>query len=231
MENTPEAAPVTGTEEAPINSNPAPAPEVPAPAPTANIPAEQIEAFNKFVAGQGGFDNAFTKWKQLVSTPQPAPQPAPQPVQPAPQPVQQPVQPQPVPAGFITPEEYMAKEYFTSLSREEQYAPIADQIANGSVLKEMAEFGIRPMQNGMFNDGQIRKFLNLKAQTVPAKVPSTPLSSTPTVDYVNVGEKVTDIDSARQIIAQNQGLAGKGVAEHPLTQQAKEFIKEYYSKK
>ena len=27
MENTPEAAPVTGTEEAPINSNPAPAPE------------------------------------------------------------------------------------------------------------------------------------------------------------------------------------------------------------
>ena len=227
MENVPEAAP-QGTEETPT-TNTEPAVPAPAPTPVADIPADQIEAFNKFVAGQGGFNNAFPKWKQMVSTPQPAPVPQPQPVQPVAQP-QQPIQPQQIPAGYITPEEYMAKEYFISLSREEQYAPIADQIANGSALKEMAEFGIRPMQNGMFNDGQIRKFLNLKAQTVPAKATSTPLTSTPTVDYVNVGEKITDINSAREVLMQNQGLAGKGVAEHPLTQQAKEFIKSYYSK-
>lgn len=233
MENEPVAAPQTGTEENPI-TNPTPAAE-PA-APVANIPAEQIEAFNKFVAGQGGFDNAFANWKKMVSDPQQkaeatqapvAPVQPEQPVQPA-QPAQ-PVQPV-VPDGYITAQEYMTREYFRSLSGEEKYSTIADEIRDGSVLKEMKEFGISATKDGMFNDAQIRKFLDLKAKTVPAQAPVAPITTTPTVDWVNVGEEITNMDAAREVLRQNM-TSGKNGSEHPMTQKAKEYIKNFYSSK
>ena len=81
----------------------------------------------------------------------------------------------------------------------------------------------------MLNDRVIRKFLAMKAQaTTPAQPTSTPVNNTPTVNYVNVGEKITSIDDARKVLAQNQTLNGTS---HPMTQQAKDFVKEYYSKK
>ena len=52
----------------------------------------------------------------------------------------------------------------------------------------------------MINDRQIRNFLNLYSKTVPTQAPSAPVTNTPTVDYVNVGEQVTSRDDAIAII-------------------------------
>lgn len=226
--------------EAPINSNPAPA-QAPAPAapaaPQANIPAEQIEAFNRFVSANGGFETAFGKMKAAISNPRPQQQ---QPRQPAQQQMRQPVpqmdqqyaqrvQPRQMPKGFVTQEELAAKSYFEGISREEAYAPIAEQIRSGEIFKEMGKFGIRPVVNGMFNDGQVRDFLNLYAKTVPAVQTTETVTSTPTVDFVNVGEQVSSRDDALRILQQNHQLGG--AASHPQTDAAKAFLKEYYKNK
>lgn len=248
MENTPVApaapqAPVSET--TPINSNPAPAPAPAAEtaAPVANIPADKIEAFNKFVAANGGYDKAFAKLKSDISAPaqqqvqQPQQQLSPQQLQQLQQLQANAVQqldtqsgPYEVPRGFITPQELAAKNYFEGLSMEEGYASIKNDIRSGEVLREMSKFGIRPVQNGMFNDRQIRDFLNLYAKTKPAVPTTETVTSTPTVDYVNVGEQIGSRDDALKVLAQNQKL-GNGIAKHPQTDAAMAFLKEYYKKK
>jgi hypothetical protein len=229
------AAPApTGTEaNQPTNTEPAKAPEpvqttAPA-APTANIPADQIEAFNKFVESNGGYEKAFSKLKNAVSAPvqqtQQTEQIAQQPIQS--QQSQQPQQMEQIPDGFLTGSEYLARKYFKDLAAEEEYKDIAPDIASGKVLVEMAEFGMEPVRNGMLNEKVIRKFLSMKARaTAPAKPTSTPVNNAPTVEYVNVGDKITSMADARKILAQNQTLNG---VTHPMTEQAKEFIKNYYS--
>lgn len=227
-------APAAPASEATPTTNPAPAaqpteaPQAPA-TPTANIPADQIEAFNKFVDSNGGFEKAFAKLRTDVSTP--APQPAQAPEQPQAPAEQQPVEPQPaqkIPVGYITQEELIAQQYFTSLAADPDYAPVADQIRSGEVLKEMAKFGIRPMQGGAINDKQVRDFLNLYAKTVPTPAPTAPVTNTPTVEYVNVGDQITSRDDAMRILEQNRTLK-PGVAPHPQTDAAKEFLKGYFN--
>jgi hypothetical protein len=239
MENTPvaPAAPATPaapvSETTPTNLNAAPA-QAPA-APVANIPADKIEAFNKFIDANGGYDKAFAKLKSDVSTPAQA-QPQPQ--------AQQQLQPNAVPQkdvevgngpfnipkGFVTPQEVAAQQYFMGMANEEKYAPIADEIRSGAIFKEMGKFGIQPVQNGMFNDRQIRNFLDLYSKTKPAIPTTETVTSTPTVDYVNVGEQIQSRDDALKILAQNQKL-GNGIAKHPQTDAAMAFLKEYYKKK
>lgn len=245
MENTPVAP--TGSapaSEAPINSNPAPAapsaPAEPAQAPLqAAIPADRIEAFNRFVENNGGFEKAFETFKSGVSRPQNAMQPNQPHANQQPQPIPQrdveanggqPVNPYAVPRGFVTPQEVAAQQYFNSLAAEEKYAPIANEISSGTILSEMSKFGIAPVQNGMFNDRQIRNFLDLYAKTKPATPTTETITSTPTVEYVNVGEQISSRDDALKILAQNQKLGG-GIAPHPQTEAAKAFLKEYYKKK
>lgn len=239
MEDNPVAA--APSTEAPINSNPAPAAQAaPAPteapaqaAPQANIPAEQIEAFNRFVSANGGFETAFSKMKAAVSRPQQPAQPQAQPVQQMQQrPVQQldqQYQPRQVPKGYVTQEELAAKQYFHNIANEEAYAPIADQIRSGDIFKEMGKFGIRPVVNGMFNDGQVRDFLDLYAKTVPAVQTTQTVTSTPTVDYVNVGDQITNHADALRVLQQNRSL--NGVPNHPQTDAARAFLKEYYKNK
>lgn len=237
MEENQVAAP-QGTEATPTNSNEqapqaqAPAPEAPAApaAPTADIPADKIEAFNKFVNANGGFDKAFAKLRNDVSTPAPAqPQEPVKPAQPA-QP-QAPLQPPTPPSGYETLEELAIENYFDRLASKKEYEPIADQIRNGDVFKEMAKFGIQVSQNGAINSKQIKDFLDMYAKTVPTPVPSTPLTNTPTVDYVKVGEQITSRDEALKILQQNMDLGKRGIAEHPQTAAAKEYLKQYFNKK
>lgn len=228
------AAPApTGTETNQPTTNEQPAqttePAQTAPAtPSANIPADQIEAFNKFVDSNGGYEKAFAKLKSAVSAPaqQKPEEPAQQPAQ---QPAPQPVQPVQIPDGFLTGSEYIVKKYFKDLASEPEFEPMAEDITSGKVITEMSEFGMEPVRDGMLNDRVIRRYLGMraKATTQPAKQTSTPLTTAPTVDYVNVGEKITSMEDARKVLAQNQKLSG---ANHPMTQQAKDFIKEYYSK-
>lgn len=243
MENTPVApsAPEASVSEAPINSNPvqaAPAAQAApvAQAPVANIPADKIEAFNKFIDANGGYDKAFAKLKSDVSSPvQQQPQQAqPQQAQQAQTVPQRDVEagngPFSVPRGYVTPQEVAAEQYFMGLANKEEYAPIADEIRSGSILKEMSKFGIRPVENGMFNDAKIRNFLSLYAKTKPAVQTTETITSTPTVEYVNVGEQVSSRDDALKILAQNRSLGG-GVAPHPQTEAAKEFLKGYFKNK
>ena len=125
------------------------------------------------------------------------------------------------PQGAITAQEFLAQQYFKALAGEEKYAPIAKGIENGDYLKEMAAFGINALnQDGSINDQKVRMYLDLKAQTVPAKPTGTEpdASAAPTVSYVNVGDKIENIDQAYQVIMQPN---------HPKSKEAEEFIKNH----
>lgn len=231
MEGNQVAAP-QGTEATSTNSNeqsaPAPAPEAPAaPAvPTADIPADKIEAFNKFVNANGGFEKAFAKLKTDVSTPAPEQpvQPA-APAAPAPAPAEE-----PLPEGYVTWQEDRVRTYFEKLAAKKEYASIADKIISGDVITEMKKFNIPIGDNRGVNEKQIKDFLDMYAKTVPAPAPSTPITATPTANYVQVGEQITSRDEAMKIIQQNMELRSKGIAEHPQTAAAKEYLKKYFNK-
>lgn len=220
MENTPtaaaEAPKAPETEAAPQNTNPEPAQ---APAPDMHgFTSDQLADMKKFFDANGGFD----KIKSKISNPAPAPEPQQQ--NPTSQSQQQPQPEAPAykaPEGAITAQEFLAQQYFEGLSRNPKYAGISEQIANGDILKEMAAFNIRALnQDGSLNDGMVRKFLDLKAQTVPAKPTAAEpdASAAPTVNYVNVGDKIENIDQAYQVIMQPN---------HPKSKEAEEFIKNH----
>jgi len=241
MEDTPVAAP-QGTEAPQANINPTPAAATPAPAapatPVANIPADKIEEFNRFIAGNGGFDKAFSKLRSDVSTPAPQPQQMPQQMQQMPQQMQQQMQqqmpqyqqPQRLPDGYVTPEEMNIKRFYDDLARDPGYAPIKDELSSGEIFKTLSKYGIRPAQNGAINVGQVKEFLDMYAKSkAPAIAPSAPVTSTPTVDYVNVGKEITSRDDAMAILRQNMQLGGS-VANHPQTEAAKAFLKNYFKK-
>lgn len=188
--------------------------------------SEQLADMKKFFDNNGGFDAIKSK----ISNPAPAPEPA-KPTEPTSQPQAQPVE-QPVykaPEGSITAQEFLAQQYFQSLSKDPRYEAIADQVANGDVLKEMAAFNIQPLnQDGSINDGMVRRYLDLKAQTVPAKSTSTePNASTaPTVEYIPVGEKISDLNQAYSVLSQDAKLRASGQPGHPQIALAEAFIKE-----
>lgn len=244
MENTPVAAP-QGTEAPQANINPTPAPaqaqeQVAQPAqpaaPVANIPADQIEAFNRFIEGNGGFEKAFSKLKSGVSAPQQQTQPQPQPqpqVQPQSQPQYQQTQREEeyrTPTGYISQNEWNVRNYYRDLASLPEYASISDEIKNGAVLSVMGKFGIRATdRNGAINDQQVRDFLDMYAKTKPSPEHSAPVSNTPTAEYINVGEQVSSRDDALAILRQNMQLGGN-FANHPQTQAAQEFLKNYFKK-
>ena len=237
MENTPEAAgaaPAPQTEATPNNTNTEPA-TAPAPAPDMHgFTSEQLADIDKFFKANGGFDAIKSK----ISNPQSAPVPAP--VEQPKEPVTQQTQPQAqepaykAPEGSITAQEFLAQQYFQALSKEEKYASIADKISTGDVLKEMASFNIQPLnRDGSINDRMVRRYLDLKAQTVPAKATSTEpsASAAPTVEYVEVGDSISNINQAYEVLAQDAKLRSQGLAGHPKISLAEAFIKEQLSKK
>lgn len=231
------AAPAPTGEAAPlgdVNTNSNPAPDTPA-EPTPITPEqvaqylgttpEGLSEYQKFVDNSGGFDKAFKTYKSRITERPPEP---PKPVEPQPQ-AQPQTTPQTQPSaqppeGTISQDEFATLQYFNALATEESYAPIADQLRTGEVLKEMAKFGIRPTVNGYFNDRQVRDFLNLYAKTVPATPPSAPVTPTPTVDYVQVGESITSMNQAMAVLAQSRRLEAQGMAPHPSKEAAQQFV-------
>ena len=241
MDNAPEApAAMPAESEATPITNPISAPaESPASAPDMHgFTSDQLADIDKFFKANGGFDAIKSK----ISNPQPIQQPSPEPVrpqweQPNPMQQQQPQYQEPMyraPEGSITAQEFLAQQYFQALSKEEKYASIADKISTGDVLKEMASFNIQPLnQDGSINDQMVRRYLDLKAQTVPAKTTSTEpsASAAPTVEYVEVGDNISNINQAYEVLAQDAKLRSQGLAGHPKIQLAEAFIKEQLSKK
>ena len=192
--------------------------------------SEDLAGMRTFIDNNGGWDRI----KSRISNPQPAQ--AVEPQAPASQPQAQPAEPQtpqqPVyraPEGSITAQEFLAQQYFQALSSDPKYSSISTGIANGDYLKEMAAFGINALnQDGSINDQKVRMYLDLKAQTVPAKPTGAEpgMSSAPTVEYYQVeGDKVTNMDDAYKILAQDMQLKASGQAGHPLIQDAEEFIR------
>lgn len=226
MENAPEApaeAPKASESEAtPTNTEQAQAqtPDM------HGFTSEQLAEMRKFYDANGGFEKVKSKIsnpEQKVSADVQSTQPVNEPVA---QPQEQPKEPTyKTPAGAITAQEFLAQQYFKALAGEEKYAPIAAGIQNGDYLKEMADFGINALnQDGSINDQKVRMYLDLKAQTVPAKQTETEpnASNAPTVDYITVGDKIDNIDQAYQVIMQPG---------HPKMKDAEEFIKNSFSKK
>ena len=232
MENTPTApaeAPTAPESVAmPTNTNPEPA-QAPA-VDLHGFTQEDLAGMRTFIDNNGGW-NAI---KSRISNPQPAQTPEVQPQNPTSQPQYQQPQPQyqpqaqPTyrpPQGSITAEEFLAQQYFQGLSHDPRYETISDQIASGNVLKEMASFNIQPLnQDGSINDVMVRRYLDLKAQTVPAKPTNTePNASTaPTVSYTEVGDNITDISQAYKILMEPG---------NPNMAKAEEYIKNSYNKK
>ena len=223
MENTPEAAgavPAPQTEATPTNSNPEPvqAPDM------HGFTSEQLADMQRFFQANGGYD----KVKSRISNPTPAPVQEQKPVEPA-----QPAAPaQPAyrtPAGSITPQEFLAQQYFGALSHEEKYAAIAKEVESGAVLRDMAAFNIHPMnEDGSINDTMVRRFLDMKAATVAARQPASmpEASAAPTVDYVPVEGDIRDMQQAMAVLQQDSALRAAGMAGHPSADAAEKFMRE-----
>lgn len=194
----------------------------------------QLAEMEKFYSANGGYEKAFNRVKSAISNPtkpvekavensQTQPQKQEEPTSHIQEPAQMQV-PQ-TPQGAITAQEFLAKQYFKSLAGEEKYAPIAKGIENGDYLKEMAAFGINALnQDGSINDQKVRMYLDLKAQTVPAKpTESEPnASAAPTVTYTEVGENITDINQAYKVLMEPG---------NPKMKLAEDYIREHFNGK
>lgn len=213
-ENAPAAPAENAGTEAPTNTN---QPEQPAEQPAAPVLTEEQAAALKFIESNGGLE----KIKQTISArtadaPKAPEQPKTEPAQ-APEALKQPEYkvPEQTPAGFQTMQEFMTEQYYNNLANKTEYAPIADKIRSGEIFKEMAKFNIRPIENGMINQAQVKDFLDLYVKTIPPTAPANPMTTTPTVEYVNVGKEITSYADAMKVMNQ------KG---HPLHEQAMKFI-------
>ena len=223
MENTPEAAgavPAPQTEATPTNSNPEPvqAPDM------HGFTSEQLADMQRFFQANGGYD----KVKSRISNPTPAPVQEQKPVEPT-QPVEPPKPAYKAPAGSITPQEFLAQQYFGALSHEEKYAAIAKEVESGAVLRDMAAFNIHPMnEDGSINDVMVRRFLDMKAATVAARQPASmpEASAAPTVDYVPVEGDIRDMQQAMAVLQQDSALRAAGMAGHPSADAAEKFMRE-----
>ena len=231
MDNTPNEAPAAPAESvATPNTNPTPA-ETPASAPDMHgFTSEQLADMRKFYDNNGGWE----KVKSRISNPEPIHKIDQTPTQAVDQTPTQAVQPQAqrpayrAPAGSITPQEFIAQQYFGALSREEKYASIAKEVESGAVLKDMAQLNIHPLNDdGSINDTMVRRYLDLKAQTVVAKQTSTTpeASAAPTVDYAPYNESNMDMRQAMAILQQDSALRSRGMGGHPNAAQAEEFMK------
>lgn len=211
-----ETTPSTTNTEAPIAE--ASAAEQ-APAEAFPFSADEAKEIANFLNNHGGLAKVReTVTKRLSNMASAQPQPEQSPSTPAPvaeaQPAPQPVK---VAAGYITPQEVMSKLYNKELSENPEYASIKEDILKGTYLQEMASMGITPVDaQGNMNDDAINKYLTLKAKTVPAPVPSDPVTSTPTKQYTTIEGDLSSFNQALSIVQEGAG--------HPRYAEAKQYI-------
>lgn len=231
MDGTPEAAgvaPAPQTEATPNTQSEAPAVDM------HGFTSEQLADMQKFFQANGGYD----KVKSKISNPTPAQ--STQPEQPAQQ--AQPVTQQAAVEDIMTKAKPGEKTWqdiitygiFEKLSEKKEYAEFSKDIVNGNLIKEMNSFGINPFySNGVVNSDIVTRFLDMKAQTVAAKqtsvVPES--SAAPTVDYIPVGDTITDMNQAMAVLQQDGALRRSGQAGHPSAAIAEEFMRKALNRK
>ena len=196
-----------------------------------------LEEFTRFTNANGKFNKAFQVLKSRISNPEPKSleQTAQAQTQASvqQQPVAQSQQPMRTPDGMLSCNDLLMRGYYERLAGEEEYKPIAKEITNGDVLKEMEMLGINPTDsNGFIDDKKIRAFLSIKAKTVPAsQANSMPEASpAPTVDYIQVGDTIENMAQARAVIMQDSQLRASGQAGHPSVAKAEEFLRNALNK-
>lgn len=226
MENTPEApvTPEVKSEATPTNTEQA----APAAQPDMHgFTSEQLADMQRFFQANGGYE----KVKSKISNPTPAPAEEQKPaetVQPAPA-----AAPKTMPKGAVSLNEAMIRVYFKDLATKPEYAAIKDDIVYGKALEEMLDLGMNPfIDENTIDEDHVIKYLNLKAQTVPAKQSAMEpeASSAPTVDYVPVGEQINNMDEAYAVLRQDSQLKRMGKAGHPAIAKAEEYIKAHLNK-
>lgn len=235
MDSTPNEAPAAAQAAESVatpntNENTAQAPAMPD---MHGFTSEELAEMRKFYDNNGGFE----KVKARISNPEPKAQE--QPVQAQAQttvqqqPVAQSQQPMRTPDGMLSRNDLLMRGYYERLAGEEEFKPIAKEITNGDVLKEMEMLGINPTDsNGFIDDKKIRAFLSIKAKTVPAsQANSMPEASpAPTVDYIQVGDTIENMTQARAVIMQDSQLRASGQAGHPSVAKAEEFLRNALNK-
>lgn len=236
MDSTPNEAPAAAQAAESVatpntNENTAQAPAMPD---MHGFTSEELAEMRKFYDNNGGFE----KVKARISNPEPKSQEQPvqtqaqAPVQQ--QPVAQSQQPMRTPDGMLSRNDLLMRGYYERLAGEEEFKPIAKEIIDGDVLKEMEMLGINPTDsNGFIDDRKIRAFLSIKAKTVPAsQANSMPEASpAPTVDYIQVGDTIENMTQARAVIMQDSQLRASGQAGHPSVAKAEEFLRNALNKK
>ena len=235
MDNTPNEAPAAAQAAESVatpntNENTAQAPAMPD---MHGFTSEELAEMRKFYDNNGGFE----KVKARISNPEPKSleQTAQAQTQASvqQQPVAQSQQPMRTPDGMLSRNDLLMRGYYERLAGEEEFKPIAKEITNGDVLKEMEMLGINPTDsNGFIDDKKIRAFLSIKAKTVPAsQANSMPEASpAPTVDYIQVGDTIENMAQARAVIMQDSQLRASGQAGHPSVAKAEEFLRNALNK-
>ena len=235
MDNTPNEAPAAAQAAESVatpntNENTAQAPAMPD---MHGFTSEELAEMRKFYDNNGGFE----KVKARISNPEPKSleQTAQAQTQASvqQQPVAQSQQPMRTPDGMLSRNDLLMRGYYERLAGEEEFKPIAKEITNGDVLKEMEMLGINPTDsNGFIDDKKIRAFLSIKAKTVPAsQANSMPEASpAPTVDYIQVGDTIENMTQARAVIMQDSQLRASGQAGHPSVAKAEEFLRNALNK-
>lgn len=197
----------------------------------------ELENMRVFFDNNGGFEGVKSRLSnpQKYANQQPQPEAQPQTQQPQPQAQPQPQpQPQPqttnqVPEGYYSQSELGFDRYMSDLANSDKYRPLHDYISGDDgkqLLDDLKSFNIQPMDSqGNINVGGITKFLDLKVQTVPAQQDSVEPSSTPTADYIQVGDEIKSFDEAARVISQSHVLKAQGKPAHPAYDKALEFLK------
>ena len=207
------------------NTQPAPAPDM------HGFTSEELAKMRTFFDNSGGFEAVKSK----ISNPQSSVEPQKPAEQPQAQPdlrPQEPVKPATPPDGFASLQEITLQRYFEDLAARPEYANISKEIMNGDILKEMSSMGMTPIDDRYnVNIKQVNKFLALKSASVPTKPTSAEPNNTPTVDYVQVGENITDMNQALAVYQQSMEAQSKGLPAHPSLAQAKEFLTKNWGKK
>lgn len=203
------------------NDNPAPTPQV---SEKAQIPADQVEAWNRFMENNGGFEKAFKKVKDTIANPQSQTQAqtmgnVPETVTNEQQPTQLQAQPAKPAEGYLTANDIAKLQYNKMLSEAYSELDKDGYITKGEFVKEASSLGIQVMDaQGNMNDASIRKFLDLKKATIPPAPTSTPMTTTPTVEYVHSEGDITSQEVADAIMKQGNS--------HPRYAEAMKFTRE-----
>lgn len=187
---------------------------------------EQIDAFTRFMDANGKFEKAFAKVKDTISNPQPkAETQTVGMVSEAVDTKQMPPSQQPsiqipeAPEGYTSMEEEFQIAFRDRMAKQYPELDNDTYIKSGEFLKEAASLGMQVVdQYGRINEKGVRKFLDLKKATIPPAPASSPITSTPTADYVHTEGDITSQETADAIMKQGTS--------HPRYNEAMQFTRE-----